>query len=168
MMDARNDVNGSGRRMPTEQAVENMALAGVAAVQKLIADRDNLRHRLNAQEQNMTKLRAANDELNRNLSMIRDLTSAQEREIRNLRASNDELRGNLNRLRDQYMGLVNKFLTQLRHIDSSIRDAVHWRQEGQGEDSTVVSFVQRFAPNGTPNGGSPNGSDGPNQQASGY
>jgi cell division protein FtsB len=140
-MDARNrEANGSGREVLPEQAVENMALAGVAALRRLIADRDNFRNRLNAREREFAKLRAAKEELTRNLNMVRALASTQEREMRSLRASNEELRGNLNRLRDQYVGLVNKFLAQLRQIDHSIRHAVH----RPDDDDTVVSFAQNF------------------------
>jgi len=56
--------------LSTDQAVENAALAGAAAIQKLVAERNELRTRLAAQEQETAAYRALNNELRRRLLMI--------------------------------------------------------------------------------------------------
>jgi hypothetical protein len=47
-------------KLSTDQAVETAALAGAAAVQKLVAERNELRTRLAAQEQETAAYRALN------------------------------------------------------------------------------------------------------------
>ena len=76
-----NDVsrmNGASQQPPhaqrmelsTDQAVENAALAGAAAIQKLVAERNELRTRLAAQEQETAAYRALNNELRRRLLLV--------------------------------------------------------------------------------------------------
>lgn len=54
----------------TDQAVENAALAGAAAVQRLVAERNELRNRLAAQEHEAAAYRAANTDLRKRLILI--------------------------------------------------------------------------------------------------
>lgn len=56
--------------LSTDQAVENAALAGAAAIQKLVAERNELRTRLAAQEQETAAYRALNNELRRRLLLV--------------------------------------------------------------------------------------------------
>ena len=56
--------------LSTDQAVENAALAGAAAIQKLVAERNELRTRLAAQEQETASYRALNNELRRRLLLV--------------------------------------------------------------------------------------------------
>ena len=76
-----NDVsraNGAGSRqtnpqpmdLSTDQAVEHAALAGAAAIQKLVEERNDLRTRLVAQEQETAAYRALNNELRRQLLVV--------------------------------------------------------------------------------------------------
>ena len=71
-------VNGTGTHagpqqrleLSTDQAVESAALAGAAAIQKLVAERNELRTRLAAQEQETAAYRALNNELRRRLLLV--------------------------------------------------------------------------------------------------
>ncbi|ODS00086.1 hypothetical protein AUC68_02905 [Methyloceanibacter methanicus] len=71
-------VNGASQQSPypqrmelsTDQAVESAALAGAAAIQKLVAERNELRTRLAAQEQETAAYRALNNELRRRLLLV--------------------------------------------------------------------------------------------------
>ena len=76
-----NDVsrmNGASQHPPhpqrmelsTDQAVENAALAGAAAIQKLVAERNELRTRLASHEQETAAYRALNNELRRRLLLV--------------------------------------------------------------------------------------------------
>lgn len=56
--------------LSTDQAVETAALAGAAAVQKLVSERNELRTRLAAQEQETAAYRALNNELRRRLLLV--------------------------------------------------------------------------------------------------
>lgn len=56
--------------LTTDQAVETAALAGAAAVQKLVSERNELRTRLAAQEQETAAYRALNNELRRRLLLV--------------------------------------------------------------------------------------------------
>lgn len=70
--------NGVHQRQPhsqpidlsNDQAVENAALAGAAAIQKLVEERNELRTRLVAQEQETAAYRALNNELRRRLLVV--------------------------------------------------------------------------------------------------
>ena len=73
--------NGAGQRHPqpqqhppvdlsTDQAVETTALAGAAAIQKLVAERNDLRARLAAQEQETATYRVLNNDLRRKLLLV--------------------------------------------------------------------------------------------------
>jgi hypothetical protein len=70
--------NNAGRTAPepqdedftSDQAIENAALAGAAAVQRLVAERNNLRNRLAAQQREIATMRAFNEELRRRLYVI--------------------------------------------------------------------------------------------------
>lgn len=54
----------------TDEAVENAALAGAAAVQRLVSERNNLRQRVIAQQHELASMRAFNEELRRRLFAI--------------------------------------------------------------------------------------------------
>ncbi|MEM9591680.1 MAG: hypothetical protein AAF967_10125 [Pseudomonadota bacterium] len=56
--------------LSTDQAVESAALAGAAAIQKLVAERNELRTRLASQEQETAAYRALNNELRRRLVLV--------------------------------------------------------------------------------------------------
>lgn len=54
----------------TDQAVENAALAGAAAIQKLVAERNELRNRMAAQEHEISAYRAVSTDLRRRLVLV--------------------------------------------------------------------------------------------------
>lgn len=54
----------------TDQAVENAAMAGAAAIQKLVAERNELRNRMAAQEHEIAAYRAVNTDLRRRLVLV--------------------------------------------------------------------------------------------------
>ena len=56
--------------LSNDQAIETAALAGAAAVQKLVSERNELRTRLAAQEQETAAYRALNNELRRRLLLV--------------------------------------------------------------------------------------------------
>jgi hypothetical protein len=72
-----------------DQELETLALAGAAAIQRLIAERNDLRDRVNVQE----------------------------RELINLRASSEDLCRHVTRIRDDYLRLATEFLSHLKQID---------------------------------------------------
>ena len=106
---------------PSYQTIETVALAGAAAIQRLIADRDGLRNH----------------------------GDAQERELVSLRASNDDLRRHITRIRDHYIRLATEFLTQLKHFDETIQVGVQkaYGATGTTQDATLISLAQRLSPN---------------------
>ncbi len=80
----------------SEDTIESVALAGAAAIQHLIADREALRDRVNAQQ----------------------------RELVALSASNEELRCRLGLIRQQYLELGSRILAQLEQFDRVTREAI--------------------------------------------
>jgi hypothetical protein len=54
-----------------EETIESVALAGAAAIQRLIADRDTLRDRVITQQRELVTLNMANEELRCRLGLIR-------------------------------------------------------------------------------------------------
>jgi hypothetical protein len=76
--------------------IERVALAAAEAIERLIAERRTFRSRAGAQERELMRLRATNDELNRQITLIRDC----------------------------YVRLATECVTQLQHIDEVIRTLV--------------------------------------------
>jgi chromosome segregation ATPase len=106
----------------SDQQGEAASLSG--AIQRLIADRDNHRNRLSAQEHELTRLRAVNEELRRqseHAAMIRD----------------------------HYMRLA-EVLTTLKNIDYTIHEVVQRTLNGTGpsenSDAALISLARRFSP----------------------
>ena len=106
----------------SDQTVESVAIAGATAIQHLITERDSLRGRARAQEDELVGLRAANEDLRRHLSLIRD----------------------------HYLGLATGVVTELNQIDQFFQAALQRSQDVTSgpEDSSLISLAERLSPNG--------------------
>jgi hypothetical protein len=98
MIDGLSQVLTPPRSEPYEgdDTVERVAIAGANAIQRLIADRDSLRSRANAQQQDLVALSAINK----------------------------ELRGRLALVRHHYVELATNIIDQLEQFDRATRDAM--------------------------------------------
>jgi phage shock protein A len=114
-----------------DQDLESLALAGAAAIQRLISERNSLRNRVDTQEREIIKLRARNEDLCRHITQIRD----------------------------DYLRLATEFLSHLKQIDIAIRKAVQRAsdQSGTADDAILVSLAQRLSPNSERTGGEKSG-----------
>jgi hypothetical protein len=106
----------------SDQTIESVAIAGVAAIQHLIAERDSLRGRARAQEDELVGLRTANEDLRRHLTLIRD----------------------------HYLGLATGVVTELNQIDQFFQAALQRPQNVTSgpADSSLISLAERLSPNG--------------------
>ena len=106
----------------SDQTVESLALAGATAIQHLITERDSLRGRARAQEDELVGLRAANEDLRRHLTLIRD----------------------------HYLGLATGVVTELNQIDQFFQAALQSSQDATSspDDSSLISLAERLSPNG--------------------
>jgi hypothetical protein len=98
----------------SNQAMEDAALAGAAAIQRLVADCNGLRTRLSLQEAEMAHLRNTNEGLRRRLGL----------------------------LHQRYVELAKKILGHLEQFDATIREAgqdVAKDTSGRGEEPMVLS-----------------------------
>ena len=93
-------------RRPLDQSGEGAALS--AAIQRLIAERDRHKSLAAAQESELVRLKAINEELRR---------------------QNEEI----SLTRDRYLGLAAELLTQLQEVDTAIQDALHKSRKCVGE-----------------------------------
>ncbi len=82
-----------------EETIENIALAGAAAIHQLISERDNLKACASAQQQDLVSLSAANEELRARLRLVRQ----------------------------QYLELGSRILMQLEQFDRITREALQDR-----------------------------------------
>jgi hypothetical protein len=107
-----------------EQTLENIALAGASAIQRLISERNNLRARVNMQQVDLVNLSTANVDLRRCVISIRH----------------------------HYIELATKVLAQLEEFDQATRDLMQERQEsslgGKDDDANLVSLAHRLKPAG--------------------
>jgi riboflavin biosynthesis pyrimidine reductase len=93
-----------------------------AAIQRLIAERDRHKNLSLAQEEELIRLRAINDELRR---------------------QNEELAV----ARDRYLTLAAELLAQLQQVDSAIQEALQKsRVVSEGGDEAISAFARRFSP----------------------
>ena len=115
----------AGTNQEGEQILENIAIAGASAIQRLISERDDLRARMNTQQVDLVNLRTANVELRRCVISIRH----------------------------HYIELATKVLAQLEQFDQATRDLMQERQTksvaGRDEDANLVSLAHRLKPVGT-------------------
>ena len=107
-----------------EQTLENIALAGASAIQRLISERNNLRARVNMQQVDLVNLSTANVDLRRCVISIRH----------------------------HYIELATRVLAQLEEFDQATRDLMQERQEssfgGRDDDANLVSLAHRLKPAG--------------------
>ena len=111
----------------SEAALERVALAGAEAIQRIIADRDELRTRTHAQQRELVALNAINEDLRRRIALIRH----------------------------HYVELGTKILAQLEQFDDAFRDAIRDTQENAStEHANLIALAQRLRPNtGAPRSG---------------
>jgi hypothetical protein len=106
----------------SDQQGEAASLSG--AIQRLIAERDNHRNRLGAQEHELTRLRTINEELRSQSQHV-------------------------GMMRDHYLRLA-EVLTTLKNIDYTIHEVVQRTLNGTGtsenNDAALISLARRFSP----------------------
>jgi hypothetical protein len=71
MIDGRTNIVHPNEVNKAEHTLESLAIAGASAIQRLISERDDLRVRVNTQEEDLAHLTAANMELRRCIISIR-------------------------------------------------------------------------------------------------
>jgi len=101
--------------------LENVALAGAAAIQRLIADRDELRNRTNVQQRELVALSAINEDLRRRIALIRH----------------------------HYVELGTRILAQLEQFDQAFREAMRDEESAAApsEHANLVALAHRLKPN---------------------
>ena len=114
-------------RQPLDQSGEGAALS--AAIQRLIAERDRHKSLAAAQESELVRLKAINEELRR---------------------QNEEI----SLARDRYLGLAAELLTQLQQVDTRdpgrIAEIANASESG---DAAISAFARRFSPKRSPDDG---------------
>src|SRR6185312_16052263 len=89
------DADAPAAEFASSQAMESAALAGAAAIQRLVAECNGLRTRVSLQEAELARLRGANESIRRRFAM----------------------------LHQRYVELAKKILGQLEQFDGAIREA---------------------------------------------
>ena len=106
-----------------DETIESIAIAGAAAIQHLIADRDNLRDCVDAQLRDLAALSAANEELRRRLGLVRQ----------------------------QYLELGHRILAQLEQFDRVTREAIQDNQaQAPQDEANLIALAHRLKPNAKP------------------
>jgi hypothetical protein len=90
----------------SDEELERSAVAGAAAVERLISDRNNLRN----------------------------ILAAHERELAASRAAQESLKHRLGVLHQRYIELGKSIVSQLQQFDSAMREAMSDRSESQNGD----------------------------------
>jgi hypothetical protein len=106
----------------SDETTESIALAGAAAIQRIIADRNNLRNCINAQQQDLIALSAANQELLERLRLFRRL----------------------------YLEFGTRILAQLEQFDKLTREAIADTRAVAAipeDDANLVALAHRLRPN---------------------
>lgn len=102
------------------ETVESTALAGAAAIQRIISERDSLRNVTNSQQSEIAHLRSANNDLRRRLLMIRQ----------------------------HYLELATEILAHFEKFDGALREALQDPppDASGSDDDRLVDLAQRLAP----------------------
>lgn len=105
-----------------QDSVESVAIAGAAAIQRIIADRDELRNHVGSQQRDLMTLTALNEELRRQLSQARH----------------------------HYVELGTRILAQIEQFDQAIRDMMRNHNPnpkvGSADDTSLVALAHRLKP----------------------
>jgi hypothetical protein len=124
MIDGRTNIVHPNELNKAEHTLESLAIEGASAIQRLISERDDLRVRVNTQEEDLANLTAANMELRRCIISIRQ----------------------------HYIELATKVLAQLEQFDHATRDMIQERQnrsfDARAQDENLISLAQRLKPVG--------------------
>jgi hypothetical protein len=124
MIDGRTKIVHPNELNKAEHTLESLAIEGASAIQRLISERDDLRVRVNTQEEDLANLTAANMELCRCIISIRQ----------------------------HYIELATKVLAQLEQFDHATRDIIQERQnrsfDARAQDENLISLAQRLKPVG--------------------
>lgn len=108
-------------RHESDDDLEKAALLGAAAIQRLIADRDDLRNRTTTQQRELVALSAINEDLRRRIALIRH----------------------------HYVELGTKILAQLEQFDEAFREASRENQDkvdSSMEHANLVALARRLRP----------------------
>jgi hypothetical protein len=100
----------------TDQSVESIAVAGAAAIQCLITQRNGYFNRMNDQEAELVTVNADNNELRRRIALIRE----------------------------NYVGVARSILAQLEQLDQITREALG--RTLPRDAANVVAVAHRFGP----------------------
>jgi hypothetical protein len=106
----------------SDQALENAAFAGAAAVQRIVADRNALRNRLNVQD----------------------------RELMGLRAAHEDLRQRVVVMQQNYVELAKRIVSQLEQFDGSLRELLQARPDLTAFGGEAAANQRQFNQNGLP------------------
>jgi hypothetical protein len=134
------EAEAPGAEFASSQAMENAALAGAAAIQRLVAECNGLRTRLSLQESELARLRGANEGLRRRFGL----------------------------LHQRYVELAKKILGQLEQFDTTIREAGQdangaiGAADGNGRHEEPMLLNQPHQDGARPPAPKPNGRDVPN------
>lgn len=105
----------------SNETIESIALAGAAAIQRIIADRNNLRNCISAQQQDLIALTTANQELLDRLRLFRQL----------------------------YLEFGTRILAQLEQFDQLTREAIQETRApapAPEDDANLVALARRLRP----------------------
>jgi hypothetical protein len=110
----------TGPKSEPDQTEESMALAGAAAIRRIIADRDSLRSWASSQQRELTSLRAANENLQRRVLLIRQ----------------------------HYLELSTQILGHFEQFDGALREALQdpCVASSPSDDDMLVELAQRLSP----------------------
>jgi hypothetical protein len=105
----------------SDDDLEKTALLGAAAIQRIVADRDDLRNRTTIQQRELVALSAINEDLRRRIALIRY----------------------------HYVELGTKILAELEQFDDAFRRAARDNRvqiESSTEHANLVALAQRLKP----------------------
>jgi hypothetical protein len=111
-----------GPRLRSEETLESTALAGAAAIQRIIAERDSLRSWATSQQQEVIGLRKANEDLRRRILLARQC----------------------------YLEIATRILEHFEEFDSALRDAPQGSPPASKESDTLIDLAQRLSPTNRP------------------
>jgi hypothetical protein len=115
-------MSGEAHKSDTDDTVERVAIAGAHAIQRLIADRDDLRNRTKAQQQDLISLSAINKNLRNRIVLVRH----------------------------HYVELATRIIAELEQFDRATREAAAQEKDpapsSQSDDDDLIALANRLKP----------------------
>ena len=130
-----------------DNALTRVAIAGATAIQRIVAERDSLRNRVQVQQQDLETL----SDIVAERDSLRNRVQVQQQDLVTLSDINNELRDRVALVHHQYIEIAKMIISHLEKFDQATRDGTRDKEAIPTTDlAALVALANRLKPNRSP------------------